>query len=478
MTARRSPLVAPAAIALSAIACGYAVATPHGLAVVAVACAIAAFAAVAMVNRGAGIALLVVAVLNGIPFIDLAELAIPTSFKPDDALLVLLLGLILMWAFRDGVIWNRATRFMVWWGAAFVLWWLVTFVRSTLFDQVSYLQAALYGRDFLYFGLLVPALATLKWTRRELIGLACVLAGATIVYATAATLSTITGAGLEFITHPSSTGVTEGLRRIYSPMNDLVVLSLAIGIGLAMVAPNQQLKRIGIGLSALMGLALAVQLTRALYVSSIIAFTLTTVLWIVQNDSLARRIRRRSLGVVLGIGLIAIALTYAGPSTFGGGAVGAVVNRATSGITEVKSNTGDFGYRVDIANRMADVLGSEWPAGLGFLHPSQHYEPDLPDGSIRNSDLGVSNVIMTMGAIGAILLYLPIIYAIVMLQRRRRFATGTAAAISFGIVGCLFVNLIDSPTLATLFNVSGLTLVALILGVAVRLVSTPRSSPI
>ena len=53
---------------------------------------------------------------------------------------------------------------------------------------------------------------------------------------------------------------------------------------------------------------------------------------------------------------------------------------------------------------MLVVLGPAWPIGLGFLHPAIHYVAGLPEGSIRNSDLGLMQVLMTMGVLGLALL--------------------------------------------------------------------------
>jgi hypothetical protein len=43
------------------------------------------------------------------------------------------------------------------------------------------------------------------------------------------------------------------------------------------------------------------------------------------------------------------------------------------------------------------------------LHPDVRPVSPLPDGSIRNGDVGVLNAVMTMGVIGAALIYAPLV---------------------------------------------------------------------
>jgi hypothetical protein len=97
-----------------------------------------------------------------------------------------------------------------------------------------------------------------------------------------------------------------------------------------------------------------------------------------------------------------------------------------------------------------------------------HYVAGLPEGAIRNSDVGVFNALMTMGVIGALLIYAPLLYGFVALLRaastwrrlglpeRRWIAYGGAAWIAWALVG--------SWNLGVLFSVTGLVVTALVLG--------------
>jgi hypothetical protein len=185
--------------------------------------------------------------------------------------------------------------------------------------------------------------------------------------------------------------------------------------------------------------------------------------------------RSRVLALVACIVLLVGAFTFVGSS--GGGAVGAVVSRATSSLSDVQSRGANVGYRLDLAARMEAVLGNEWPIGLGFLHPSSHYVPDLPDGSIRNSDLGISNSLMTMGLFGTILLYLPLFYGLVALHRariRHRGSRNEDWAV-YGLAAWLLIAIAASATMSTLFTVNGLVLAAFAVALSLRL-SHPASA--
>ena len=89
--------------------------------------------------------------------------------------------------------------------------------------------------------------------------------------------------------------------------------------------------------------------------------------------------------------------------------------RAESGIEEIQARSGTFGYRYNVQSKMLDVVGSRWPVGVGFWHPDDRFVSGLPSGSIRNGDVGVLNGITTIGAVGTLLLYLPVLGTILFL---------------------------------------------------------------
>jgi len=430
------------ALACTTVVLGYGVTTSHGPELLGALAALAGVMALALWNRAVTVSVLLLAILNGFPFVDFESFVAPGSFRPNDLFVMILLVALATWSIRDS---GRATpQYVVlarWWGAVFLGWWFLTLARSSFLDTVPILQASLFGRDFLYFGLLVPALVGVAWSRDELLLIARILGAATVLFALSAIAASLGIADLTFITHPNLTANFEGLTRLYAPMNDLVVLGFATGIGLALLATNLKLQRLGWALALITGVAFALQLTRAAYLAALVAVIITIALWLYQRDAISLRMRPRVFSLVLCLVLLVGAFTFVGGNSASGGAVGAVVNRATSSLSDVQSRGENVGYRLDVADRMGTVLGSDWPIGLGFLHPSFHYVPDLPDGSIRNSDLGVSNSIMTMGVIGTVLLYVPLLWTIVALQRARTRRRGSPSEgwLGYGMAAWLLI---------------------------------------
>jgi hypothetical protein len=253
------------AVAGSTVALGYVVTTSHGPELLLALAVAIGFVALALWNRAVTVAVLLLAILNGFPFVDFESFVAPGSFRPNDLFVLILIACLAIWSVRNPV--RPVPRYVVlarWWAAAFLGWWLITLVRSSFDDTVPLLQASLFGRDFLYFGLLVPALVGVGWKRDELLLMARVLGAATIVFALAAIASTLGIADLTFVTHPNLTASFEGLTRLYAPMNDLVVLAFAAGIGLALLGRDVRMQRFGWGLALVMGVEFALQLTRAM----------------------------------------------------------------------------------------------------------------------------------------------------------------------------------------------------------------------
>jgi hypothetical protein len=126
---------------------------------------------------------------------------------------------------------------------------------------------------------------------------------------------------------------------------------------------------------------------------------------------------------------------------------------------------------------MLHLLGSKWPIGLGFLHPSARYVGGLPDGTIRSTDTGVLNVLMTMGIVGVMMLYAPLAYGMREIMRASRrigqssrplppwIFYGGGAWIAWAIAG--------APSQVVLFSVPTLVMVALVLAGIAHVTTEP-----
>jgi hypothetical protein len=120
-------------------------------------------------------------------------------------------------------------------------------------------------------------------------------------------------------------------------------------------------------------------------------------------------------------------------------------------------------------------LGGHALLGLGFIDPRDQYDPSLPYGSIRNSDVGILNVVMTMGVVGAVLYYLPLLTVGVALAIRGwRGCSNTIAWIGLGSFAWCVTAAVTSPTLVTLFSPTGVVSAAAMLGLGLVVVLEAR----
>jgi hypothetical protein len=170
------------------------------------------------------------------------------------------------------------------------------------------------------------------------------------------------------------------------------------------------------------------------------------------------------------------------PASAKSGALHGVSTRFSSifdalGTGNAKAST--VAFRAVEARELEQRLGSEWPLGLGFLDPRSRYYPSLePSGSIRNSDVGILNPVMTMGVVGTALFYLPLLWLsaqLVTLQVTRRAPAATAWA-AFGIFAWLVMASTTSVTLVILFSPTGAVVSAVMTGAGCALVQMARAA--
>jgi hypothetical protein len=139
------------------------------------------------------------------------------------------------------------------------------------------------------------------------------------------------------------------------------------------------------------------------------------------------------------------------------------------------------GYRYDVFGALSDVLGGEWLIGLGFLHPSAHYVSGVPQGNIRNADVGFMNVLMPMGLIGLLVLYAPMVAAAFSLLPRAQDPTNSISRLEwlrFGASAWLVGTIAASVTVGFLHTRSGLVLTAAIVtvGLLAASIDHPQSA--
>jgi hypothetical protein len=455
-----------AAAVLASTAVGACVTSPTAAKALVVGAAAVVAVLVGHWNRGALVGLLVLGVLNGLPILNTTPSAEPGANTLDD-MFVLALFVALVWFNLAGVAHGGLAgvrRRVNIWAALFIGCCLVAILRAALFTGVPPVTAALFGRDFLYFAVLFPLMLGALRERRQIAGLLITLGIGALVFAVGLILISAFNKPVPALIHVSKTLDFEGFTRVYAPMADLLTAFLIMTVSFAVAAKASRRARMLAGVAAAVAAsALALEFTRALYVSVFVAAVLTWLLWSFRENHAGQRIRMA--GVLAGcavIGLFAMT-SVVEPQVSKDSAIGAVVERAASGIESHDDPADSVTYRVDLAKTSLTVLGSNLPVGLGFLDPDYRFVSDLPRGSIRNSDIGVFNVLMTMGLIGVLLLYGLLATVLKRLLTWREEGSGSLDWMRIGCSAWLISTLISSITLVTLFSVPGLMVTAIML---------------
>jgi hypothetical protein len=459
------------------IASGWAIAEGYATAIF-IAVGIAGLCVLAFIQRGAFIGVLLLASMNGLPFIDTSRVIGAKVTLADTAVLALLITAG-SWIVFDNLSYSPSRAGSALSRAAVLLlfWWLLTVARSSVYQHVSILQAAIFGRDFAFFALLVMLLPRVRLAGRDIGVLLGVLAVGVCLFALGQ-IATATGVGQpQGLIHYEKVLQQSGLTRLYTPMTDLVGVGLALSATAALVARQRVVRLLATPITLLLVVSVVVQLTRARWIGLVAGFLIVSI-WLMINDKerIASILRRRLALVVCMFGGLGLIVVLAAPGSVSGGTV---IDRFASLITDLQTGGGTVAVRESVTRMMTALLGGKWPFGLGFVPPSTHYFPGLPDGSIRDSDLGVLNAVMTMGVLGAALVYLPVLLALVNCLRRSSMQwTARYSWLRYGGAVWIVATLVSSVTLVTLFSTSGLALTAVVLTILVHPSVSVASMPV
>lgn len=419
-------------------------------------------------------ALLLLLSVNGIPGFDVERFAAPGSFRPGDVFFLGLIAVAALCVARDGR--SRAPRLQRWlwvWMPVFVAAWLFA-VAQGMDRGATWVQAALFGREFLYFAVLAPlagALFSDPSRRDRILWIVALDVGLLSLLTILASLRII---GPELV-HPNLTHDYGAITRLYTPAGDLIVVGFCLSLNDALLGSGRRRRWTGL-LAALTGLACALFLTRALYVGLAIGLAVALGLWLIRSDRPSDLLRRRlAVGVTASVvGLLVVLAAW--PAALRSGPAASVSARIDAGVANlsggrsVGENT--LGVREDVADHMLGYLGDRWPTGVGFAPPSALYVVDLPNGSIRDSDVGVLNGVMTMGALGTVLLYVPMLLMLLLAFRQVLSRTLQPRVLVFGLLAWGVTVVASSVTLGALYSFGGLTVVALTLGLACHVLDT------
>jgi hypothetical protein len=470
------------AMVVGSIATGRLVTTGHAMLVEA---AMAAIGAVVLAVRAPGpfVGLMVLVIMNAVPAVNLS-IRIVSSFGIQDFAVVALVAA-LYW-YRGEIVdgrERRVARIAAIWSACFVAWWVITFARSVLLDGIPIRYAGSYGRDFLYFAILLPLAVRARLPSKSVKDGVRLLMAGVVAFALGQIVIGLGGRELSWLVHPTGVNETSGQLRIYSPMSDVVNICLIFAVAWLLAGRASRRRVPAAALVTLLAVSVALELTRSNYAAVVVALVTGVAVHSIRGGSFTAVIVRVAMAVlVVTVAVIVLGTAKVGNSGIGGVA-SRVAERAESGVSAVSNTSGTFGYRTKLDAKMLHVLGSQWPIGLGFLNPNAHYVAGLPEGSIRNTDVGVFNVLMTMGVVGAFFIYAPLLYGFVELLRAagnwRRLGLSQRRWIAYGGAAWIAWALVGSWNLVVLFSVTGLVVTALVLGwlaQATAMARTPGAS--
>jgi hypothetical protein len=420
-----------------------------------------AFCVLAVAQRGACVGVLVLLAMNGIPFLDNSK-SVAHHIAIQDIACLALIGTAFAWAIAGsrGAP-TRAASILSWCGLALFGWCVLMVGRTWADGQAPFLGALRFGRDFMYFGALLAVLPLVRFRERDIEVLIAVLCAGVCLFAVGQIVTVEGLAHPTWLVHVGGTTKSLGVTRLFADMTDLVSAGVAFGVAAVTLTRGRDQSR-AIPITLLLLTSLVLQLTRARWIAVITSVVLVSLWFALRADGRTGVILRRRLTIAAGV-LAASAVLLL---TVGGGLIsaGPLVQRVLSIFTDVGSSTSTVAVRQHVANEMASLLGGRWLSGLGLTPPSVHYYPQFPGGSIRDPDVGVLNAVMTIGVIGAALIYLPLI--VMLLHCMRRTRAGVRARLpwlNYGGQVWIIATVASSITLVTLFSPSGLILTAVIL---------------
>jgi hypothetical protein len=430
-----------------------------------------------LVDAGVFVGVLLVLADNALVGVNLEHVSISGAVNGTDlAFIALFVFAVSRHILRPGVRPARTlSALLTLWAVVFLAVWAVDFVRA-VDAGTSYLRAASFGRDFLYYGLGLPFASSLITTDDELRHFCIIVAVLSTAFACADIAASLGFAPVS-LANAQHTLSQESLSRVYNYAYYLFEFTFSGFAAYALLHSGRR-ARLATVLAALAATALLLSFGRALYAGVFLGLVGTFGVWTIGQGHAQRILRRRLIRVIAALAVFGTLLILAAPGTLDSGPVRAVTNRAgsiTSAIDSSSTATSTVAYRQRIDSLMFQVLGHRWPAGLGFIPPQADYFVDLPEGSIRDVDLGVVNSVMTMGVIGTILLYLPPVWLLCALIRRSRWRVDNYSQFWIGGMIWLLIALITTSSLGSLASVSGLATITVGCGILITWLSrTPR----
>jgi hypothetical protein len=463
LLARSVLLGIPASCALL----GYVSSRGDGLVALAVVAGAIALYALVRGGRAVVAGVIVVAALSGIPVLNIQNLNIHGSFQATDICAIALIAMGLRGLYQSSQRMPASWRLLL---AASSIGLTIAWAQAVIHAAdhgASLKSAALFGRDFLFFAILLPLAPYIVSSRREINRFVVTLAVLTTIFSCTLIAASVhlvpTSIANAYLVH-----TVGSFARVYTRMQDLIALGFACSLGFVVLGGRRH-RFAGVMMLLACTVAVILMFTRALYIGLIAGVVVGVLIWGVGYSRPSAAVRKRMTMIVIGIVLIVVALVAFDPSLFESAALQAIVKRFSAGVENIQGQgAGTLELRERLATLELQLLGGHWLFGLGFLPPSVFYVPELPLGSIRDVDLGLLQAVVTMGIVGTVFVFVPVLATAMRLARPLRRAAGQLEWLRLGVFVWLVSVIASSLTLDTLFGETGSLLSAVVIGVAAR----------
>lgn len=425
----------------------------------------------------------VVLAANLVPAVDLMPMRLLGQIEYVDYLMLLLAIGALNAAFDESQAWRGVPRWLGVLCFISLVWWSMTLLRTLAWSGIPLSYGIAYGRDLVYL-VVAAVLCCVFLARCEGRDLRLFAAGLTAcasMYASAYTLTVLTEFDLSWLYHPYvDLSAYYSMPRLIAVGDVLVLPALSLSLWFALGRRGFE-RILWSGAFLILALEVLVQLTRAAYVGVFVALAVGFVVVMARREFAFLRRSAWFMVVVLIVVILAWSLMLSlsvslGP-TFESNSP--VYQRLLSMGRDVGMGfgtpAGTVRARTQMADSMLEMLDGHWVWGLGFLHPRYNYVDQLPQGSIRNTEVGALGALMTVGAIGlGLILLLPL--ATIWWLLGMPPVADQLGLISIGMVGYCVALLATSVTLVILFGVGSAGTAGVFLGFAVAVGSRARDA--
>lgn len=427
----------------------------------------------AAVQRGALIGLLVLAAMNGVPFLATSNRIVSQATGQDLAAVTLIVAT-MFWRISRPAIGPRSRVAVVVsrYGIVLLAWIAFSIVNTDVSGEATFGQATAFGRPFVYFAVLLIILPRLWLSRREIVVAAGVLAAGALAYGIGQVVDSVGLGQLSWLVHTNVTVQETGLERSYADMADLAEAAFCFAFAVVMMGPTRRARWFAGAVLCVFTASILVQQGRARWLALLVSLVVLVTYYARAGRRTGRvgNLRARAGAIAATSVLVVMVAGLVHPAILHGG----LIDRALRGLSNLVNGSGTIGEREAIVTNMLAILRGHWLLGVGLIPPSAHYFYTLPEGSLMNPDVGVMNGIMTIGVIGVLGLYLPILVAgRHVAQTGKIYGNSLKGAAGLGGAVWIGTTVFSSVTLITLYSTSGLVMAAVLLALLLQTLGDP-----